>query len=158
MVNWYEAGDTAAGSQTQHKPLKLSSWVLSVHNHVTFASLWSGQGTAGEWEEKARACREREGANRAREGGADREAEADRRANSESSERYVSTHFISVCVHACDSGVYYKRSSRKYYGWALFALAGSAKPKPHSEITAVMVMVISFLCLALCLRLCARSH
>lgn len=46
------------------------------------------QSTAGEREEEARARREGEGADRAREGRADRETEADWRANAESPERY----------------------------------------------------------------------
>lgn len=46
------------------------------------------QGAAGEREEKARARWERKGANRAREGWADAEAEADRGADAKSTERY----------------------------------------------------------------------
>lgn len=58
------------------------------------------QSTAGEREEEARACREGEGADRAREGRADREAEADWGANAESPERYgrsVGKGFLSSC-------------------------------------------------------------
>lgn len=57
------------------------------------------QSTAGEREEEARACREGEGADRAREGRADREAEADWGANAESPERYGRSVGKASCPH-----------------------------------------------------------
>lgn len=52
--------------------------------------LFFSQSAAGERKEETRAGREREGADRTRKGRADREAEADRRADAESSERFAS--------------------------------------------------------------------
>lgn len=56
------------------------------------------QGPAGEWKEEARTCRERERKDRAGERRAHGEAETDRRADDESSERYPFSFFILPSV------------------------------------------------------------
>lgn len=60
------------------------------------------QGPVGEWKEEARACREGEGKNGAREGRAHGEAAADRRADHEGSERYpYSSVWVQNIHHVC---------------------------------------------------------